>query len=179
MLAAIVVLIVSDLLDLELEAVALLGVAVGAIVALVPDRTAAGRLVGFLAGFVAAWAGYLARAALLPDSLGGRILAAVLVLGICVVVAGAAYRFVPLWAPLLGVATLIGGYEQLYSAAPPEVVSTSMSTATSLLMASAVGFLVAGLVLPARRDERRPAGRAAAQPTGDNHSLNDMMEKSK
>lgn len=179
LLAAVVVLIVSDLLDLELEGVALLGIALGAIIALVPDRTAAGRLVGFVVGFVAAWAGYLLRAGVLPDSLGGRIIALVVVLGICVAVAGAAHRYIPLWATLLGVAALVGAYEQHYTAAPPEVLSTSMSTATAVLMTTALGFLVAALVLPAaRRDERHVVGRDPRH-DGDTHSLNDMMEKSK
>jgi len=178
-LAAIAVVILSDLFDLELEAVALLGVAMGAIVALVPDRSAAGRLVGFATGFAAAFIGYLVRAGVLPDSLGGRIITVALILGICVLVAGAAHRFVPLWATLLGAAAVVGAYEYSYTAAPPEVLSTSITTVTSLLMTSAIGFLVAALVLPAPREERPASRHGDSSPDEDTHPLSDMMEKSK
>ena len=70
--AAVLVVWVSSALDLELESVALLGAALGAVVALVPDRTPLIRLCGFFAGFVAAWIGYAMRAQFLPDSAGGR-----------------------------------------------------------------------------------------------------------
>lgn len=73
--AAVVVVLVSAWFDLELEPVALLGVSLGAVVALVPDRTPLMRLAGFAGGLVAAWIGYVARAAMLPDSTGGRAVA--------------------------------------------------------------------------------------------------------
>ena len=69
--AALVVVLISGALDLELESVALLGAAMGAVVGLVPDRTAVARLGGFVGGFVFAWIGYFLRAALLPDTTGG------------------------------------------------------------------------------------------------------------
>ena len=54
--AAVVVVLVSSVFDLELESAALLGAALGAVVALVPDRSPMMRLAGFAGGFVAAWA---------------------------------------------------------------------------------------------------------------------------
>lgn len=177
--AAVVVVVLSDLLDLELEAVTILGLSAGAVVALVPDRSAAGRLVGFLTGFAAAWAGYLIRAGVLPDSLGGRIVAVVLVLVVCVAVAGATANRVPLWATLLGAGTMVGAFEQLYAAAPPEVVSNSLSTASALLMTSAVGFLVVALVAPTATPPGHGLRRTPSPDDEATHSLNDMMEKSK
>ena len=56
--AALVVTWLGGVLDLELESVALLGAAMGAVVGLVPDRTAAMRLAGFVGGFVIAWVGF-------------------------------------------------------------------------------------------------------------------------
>ena len=55
--AAVLVVLVSSGLDLELESVALLGGALGAVVALVPDRSPLVGLGGFAAGLVAAWIG--------------------------------------------------------------------------------------------------------------------------
>lgn len=176
--AAMIVVVLSDLLDLELEAVTVLGLISGAVVALVPDRSAAGRMIGFIVGFVAAWVGYLVRAGVLPDSLGGRLVAVTLVLGLCVVVAGVTANRVPLWATLLGAGAMVGAFEHLYAAAPPEVVGNSLSAATALLMTSGIGFLVVALGAPTATAPGQGLRRAA--PDGDNtHSLNDLMEKSK
>lgn len=177
--AAIVVVVLSDLLDLELEAVTVLGLSAGAIVALVPDRTAAGRLVGFLVGLVAAWAGYLLRAGVLPDSLGGRIVAVVLVMVVCVAVAGATSNRVPLWTTLLGAGSMVGAFEHLYAAAPPEVVANSVSATTALLLTSGVGFLVVAFGAPTATPPGQGLRRTPAPEQEATHSLNDMMEKSK
>jgi hypothetical protein len=178
--ATVVVVALSAWFDLELESTALFGVAVGAVVALVPDRSPAMRLIGLLAGFVAAWIGYLVRAGFLPDSVAGRCVGLGLVVLLCVLVAGLSFDRVPLWATLLGAAGMVGAYEAAYTAAPPEVVSTSFSTATALLMTLAVGFL-AGSVLPAAGDAEEPLiRRPRTQPQAEQqHSLDDMMETAK
>lgn len=179
--AAALVMWLSAILDLELESVVLLGAAIGAVVALVPDRGPLARFAGFAAGFVAAWLGFFARAALLPDTAGGRAVAVGLVLLLCVGVAAVSAGRLPLWSALLGAAALVGGYEYTYAAAPPEVASTSVSAATSLLFCVAVGFLVAATV--ASYD--RPAAGLPPRPRrGDedleNASFDDlMMEKTK
>ncbi|MGZ4489836.1 MAG: hypothetical protein ACXVEU_03170 [Nocardioidaceae bacterium] len=176
--AAVVVVLVSAASGLELESVALLGAALGGVVALVPDRSPAVRLGGFAAGFVAAWVGYLVRAALLPDTAGGRAVAVGLVVVLCVGVTATSRDRLPLWSTLLGTAALAGAYEFSYAAAPPEVLSTSVSTATALLFNVAVGFLAASFIAPvdwplSERTPRRGPGRAPEATT----SLDDMMEK--
>jgi hypothetical protein len=175
-LAAALVMWLSAAFDLELESVVLLGTAVGAVVALVPDRTPLARFLGFAAGFLAAWVGYFVRAALLPDTAGGRAVAVGLILLLCVAVVAASLGRLPLWSSLLGAAALAGGYEYTYAAAPPEVASTSVSAATSLLFCLAVGYLVAAMVAP-------PAGAAPSRRTRDedleNTSFDDLMEKTK
>ena len=175
--AAVLVVIVSSALDLELESVALLGGALGAVVALVPDRTPLVRLGGFAAGFVAAWIGYVVRAALLPDTAGGRAVAVGLVVLLCVGITAASMDRLPLWTTLLGTAALSGAYEFTFAAAPPELASTSVSTATTLLFNVAVGFLAAALVAPSERPDGAPGtgtdaavGRQHARaPTTDGH----------
>ena len=178
--AAALVVVLSDLLDLKLESAALLGVAIGAVVALVPDRSPLMRLVGFLAGLVFAWVGYVLRAGVLPDSTGGRAVTVALVLGLCVVIAAASMDRIPLWATFTGAAAMAGAYEYTFAAAPPEVMSTSMSTATSLLMTAALGFLLVSLLAP--REANAPVTRrerAAKHHDNDPTALDDMMEKSK
>lgn len=146
--ASVLVVLVSPTLDLELEPVVLLGVSVGAAIALVPDHTPMGRLAGFLGGFVAAWIGFLLRAAVLPDSTGGRAVAVALVVVLVVGLSAATLGRAPLWSALLGAGAFAGAYEFTYSAAPPEFASTSLSSATALLLTVAVGFLAASLVAP-------------------------------
>jgi hypothetical protein len=179
-LAAALVMWLSAVFDLELESVVLLGVAVGAVVALVPDRTPLVRFLGFAAGFLAAWVGYFVRAALLPDTASGRAVAVGLVLLLCVGVVALTAGRLPLWSALLGAAALAGGYEYTYAAAPPEVATTSLSAATSLLVCIAVGYLVAATVAP----QAGVAGLVPPRPrTGDedleNTSFDDLMEKTK
>jgi len=176
--AAVVVVLVSAASGLELDSVALLGAALGGVVALVPDRSPALRLGGFAAGFVAAWIGYFVRAALLPDTAGGRAVAVGLVVVMCVGATAASRDRLPLWSTLLGTAALSGAYELTYAAAPPEVLSTSVSTATALLFNVAVGFLAASFIAPVDwpLSERAPR-RRPARPPEETTSLDDMMEK--
>jgi hypothetical protein len=158
--AAVLVVWVSSALDLELESVALLGAALGAVVALVPDRTPLIRLGGFFAGFVAAWLGYAVRAQFLPDSAGGRAVAVGLVVLLCVGITAVSMDRLPLWTTLLGTAALAGAYELTYVAAPPEFLSTSLTTATTLLFNVAVGFLAAAIFATAdHRGRARHADR--------------------
>lgn len=176
--AAVLVVVVSSAFDLELESVALLGGALGAVLALVPDRTPAARLGGFAAGFVAAWTGYLLRAALLPDTSGGRAVAVGLVVLLCVGTTAATMNRLPLWSTLLGTAALTGAYEFTFAAAPPEIAATSVSTATTLLLNVAVGFLAAAIVAPSVVPESGDSTRHAS-PSGDDStdtsSLDDLM----
>ena len=178
--AAVLVVVVSAMFDLELESVALLGAALGAVIALVPDRTPAVRLAGFFGGFVVALIGYFVRAGLLPDSVGGRAVAVGLVVLLCVAIAVASMDRLPLWTTLLGAAALAGAYEYTYAAAPPEVTSTSVTAATSLLFTVAIGFLAAALVAPAEGEVRRPRRTRPVKATESEHKLDDlMMEKTK
>jgi hypothetical protein len=155
--AAVLVVWSSAALDLDLESVALLGAALGAVVALVPDGSAPSRLAGFGIGFVIAWVGYAARALELPDSSGGRAVAVFFVVIACGVVAAVAHERIPLWSLLLGTAALAGGYELTYTDAPSQMLDTSVSTATTLLFTTGVGFLAASIIRPL--DRRMEAGR--------------------
>lgn len=180
--AAVVVVMLGSALDLELEAIALLGVAAGAVVALVPDRPPLMRLAGFVAGVVIAWIGFFVRAGFLPDSVGGRAVAVGLVVALAVGVTAVSLDRIPLWSTLLGVAALAGAYEYTYSAAPPEVASTSVSAVTALLFTAAIGFLATALAAPrgdttAQVSHRRPTAPRSEEQTQDLDETN--MEKAK
>ncbi|GAA1475814.1 hypothetical protein GCM10009623_02600 [Nocardioides aestuarii] len=148
--AAFLTVLLGDWLDLDVESVALLGVAAGAVVALVPDAGVGRRLAGFALGVVVTLVGYLVRAAVLPDTTGGRAVFAALVVGLLVVVAAVSLGRLPLWSGLLGAATFAGAFEATYTLAPPRVVENATNTITGLVLCIAVGFAAASLAAPAR-----------------------------
>lgn len=171
----LVVIFLSSSLDLALEGTALMGAAIGASVALIPDRSPLTRLGGFIGGFLAAWIGYFVRAAVLPDTTTGRAFALVLVVALCIAIVAATLNRVPLWATLLGAAAMAGGYETRFALAPSEVVDTSMTAVTTILLTVGVGFLVGALAgtQPAARVAARPAHHKNDQ---DDTKLDAMME---
>jgi hypothetical protein len=179
--AAVLVVVISSAFDLELESVALLGAALGAVVALVPDRGPMVRLAGFGAGFVMGFVGYVLRATLLPDTGSGRALAVGIVVLLCVAVTVVTMNRVPLWSMLLGTAAVAGAYEFTYAAAPPELASTGVSTATTLLLNVGVGFLAAAIFAPIAPTHNDHTHRGGTPRTGDdiepaNSRLDEMME---
>ena len=179
--AAVLVVAISSAFDLELESVALLGAALGAVVALVPDRSPLMRLAGFAGGFVIAWIGYVLRAAVLPDTGAGRAVAVGLVVLLCVGLVAATVNRLALWSVLLGTAAVAGAYEFTFAAAPPELPSTSVTTATTLLFNVAVGFLAASLFAPVREPGEAPAShvRDGGTPADDepNSNIDEILEK--
>ncbi|MDO7869405.1 hypothetical protein [Nocardioides jiangxiensis] len=140
-IAAVLVAGPGAALDSGLGAVALAGLGAGAVLGLVPDHGVAARLAGFVLGLVLTWAAYAARAAVLPDSTSGRVVAtaAVVVLATAAVTA----LRLPLWSALLGAATLAGTYEAAYSDAPSQVATTSTDAVTALVVPLVLGVLAA------------------------------------
>lgn len=178
-IAAVLVVLISATFDLELESVALLGAALGAVLALVPDRGPGARLLGFGLGFAIAWVGYVGRAQFLPDTSSGRAVAVGLVVVLCTVVAALSMDRLALWSVLLGTAAFAGGYELTYNAAPPELLDTSASTATTLLFTVGIGFLAASLFAPPG-DETRTSPAPGKRPvSNENAALDDIMEPAK
>ena len=122
---ALVTTVVVVVASPELQAVALLGAALGGTLGLVPDRSPAQRVGGFAVGFAAAWLGYALRAAVLPDATSGRAVAVLLVLLVCLAVAAGTRGRLPLWSTLLGAAAMTGAYEATYAADPTAFVGSS------------------------------------------------------
>ena len=166
----------------DLPKTALLGAALGAVLALVPDRSVVGRLGGFLGGVVAVWLGYALRADVLPATAAGRALAAVIVVALVTAVAVASAGRAPLWAGLLGAGTMIGAYETTFSTNPAAFLADSATAGTTVLVSAALALLVTtslDLVLEgstpatdarttsARHDVAVPAPRASVDPEAD------------
>jgi hypothetical protein len=149
----------GHLLGLDLDQVALLGVTLGGVIGLVPDRTLAQRILGFAVGFVLAWIGYGLRAGMLPDTAAGRAVVVFGVIALSMVIVVATGSRIPLWATLVGSAAMVGAYEQTYAASPSLFVSDSPTAATTVLLAVAMGVLGSVLlgedVAEARENERQ------------------------
>ncbi|MEW1953716.1 hypothetical protein [Terrabacter sp. NPDC080008] len=177
---AAVIIGLSNLLGLDLEHVALLGAALGGVLGLVPHRPAWGKPAGFLAGFLLAWLGFALRAAWLPDSSGGRAVAAFLVVALVAVVTGLSGGRLPLWSGLVGAASIVGSYESVYTNAPSQFLSDSPAAATTVLLAVGLGFLATTLAVPQAdtpRRDRRTAGKGSASDSGPSTSttLDDLV----
>lgn len=162
---SILLIVLSSSLGLDVESVALMGAGSGAALALVPHRSPLLRLAGFLIGFALSWLGYLVRAGFLPDTATGHAIAVGMVVALCSVAAAVSRDRIPLWSTLLGAAVLAGSYETTYIEAPSQVLSTSISTSTSVLLAFAFGFFAASLVAPQDLGRGEPADDAPATPT--------------
>lgn len=136
----------GDVLGPDLQHVALLGAALGAVLGLVPDRGVMGRAGGFLVGFGSAWLGYALRAGVFPDTTAGVALAAVIVLAVVTLVAFASAGRLPLWSCLVGAGALLGAYETTFVTTPTGFLADSTSAATTVLVASAFGLLITSVV---------------------------------
>lgn len=131
----------GHLLGLDLDQVALLGVTLGGVIGLVPDRTLGQRIAGFAIGFVLAWAGYAVRAGMLPDIAAARALVVFGVIAVAMLIVVATGSRIPLWSTLVGAAAMVGAYEQTYAASPSLFVTDSPTAATTVLFAVAMGVL--------------------------------------
>ncbi|MCU1586796.1 MAG: hypothetical protein JWN31_289 [Frankiales bacterium] len=136
----------------DLAKTALLGVALGGAVALVPDRSVLARISGLVLGVSTAWIGYAVRAGFLPDIPLGRAIALAGVVLLVTAVAIASAGRVPLWSALLGLAAMAGAYETTFTTSPTSFVVDSTTAVTTVLVAVSFGIFLAGLA---------PAGRAA------------------
>lgn len=118
-------------------------VLLGAVVGLVADRTAAGRIAAFGTGFAASWIGYALRAGVLPDIPAGRGIAAFAVVGAVTVACALTAGRLPLWAGLAGVAAFAGSYETTFALDPTAFATESVEAATTGLLATAIGIAAA------------------------------------
>jgi len=171
----------GEALDLELERVALTGAALGAVVALVPDRPALFRVIGFAAGFVVGVLGYALRAGLLPDTSFGRAVAALAVVMILMGIALATGTRVPLWSLLVGAAAMTAAYETTFMVTPSAFPYEGPTAATQMALAAGVGFLAAsflGSAVEHERDEEtgRRHSRSASDDTP-NSKIDSLLTK--
>ncbi len=133
-------------LGLEATRLSLYGAALGAVLGLVRQGSPVGRASAFGAGFASCWLGYALRAGMLPDIPMGRAIAAFVVVALVTAVAVATNERLPLWAGLLGAGLFAGAYETTFTITPTAFETESVTAATTVLLAAAVGYLLAVVV---------------------------------
>jgi hypothetical protein len=138
----------GDALNLDLERAGLVGVALGAVVALVPDRNPLLRAAGAVLGFLIMWGGYAIRVSILPDTDMGRALTALIVILVLMAVSVATLNNVPLWSLLVGAAAMGAAYETTFMTLPSAFPYESPTAATQMALAAGVGFLAASFLAP-------------------------------
>ena len=140
---------------LDLDHVALLGVALGGVLGFLPDRALSWRIGGFVAGFAVAWAAYAMRASILPDTSSGRAVAIFGVLMVLVALTLVTRANLPIWSLLVGSAAMAGAYEQTYTASPTLFLTESPVAATTVLLAAAFGVIGSIVISGDKSTERQ------------------------
>jgi hypothetical protein len=122
------------------------GLAMGAVVGLMPGADPANRISAYFAGLLLAFASYVARGGLLPYTKGSAavvvLLMLVVVTGITAVVRSRAW-FVLM---LLGVGTMYGLVEPQFQAAPLAYFASAGAALVGILLGVGVGFTVSELL---------------------------------
>jgi hypothetical protein len=144
----------------QLAQAALIAVAGGGLVGLVPAPALPWRAGAFAIGFLIAGLTYLIRAGMLPDIPIGRGLGAVIAISLVTAMAVASAERLPLWAGLAGLATFSGTYEITFNATPSTVMADLPAAFTAAALAAAVGLLVGGVLSEVPDDRFDRPGRS-------------------
>jgi hypothetical protein len=169
----------GDALNLDLERAGLVGVALGAVIALVPDRTPLLRAAGAVIGFLVMWGGYAVRVSFFPDTDMGRALTALVVILVLMGVSVASLNNIPLWSLLAGAAAMGAAYETTFMNLPSAFPYESPTAATQMALAAGVGYLAGSFLAPTSEpgpsDEAIPRPRPKASDEEPSTQLDSLM----
>jgi hypothetical protein len=142
--AAALVLLIGGPVGLN-AGVAVVGVSLGAVLALVPYRGPFWRIGAWAVGFIITWVSYAISALLFPSNNTGMAVGAFLGLILVTLVAGLTRERLPLWCGLTGVAAFVGSYYAAFNAAPYLFKTESITYLVAAFATTMVGFLAAAL----------------------------------
>ncbi len=174
-LFALIIYLLPGELGQQAVAYTVLGLAVGAVVGLLPYADPVARLMGFMVGELLAFASFLIRGGLLPYT---NLSAAVVVLLLLLVITGITALFrSSAWfiSMLLGAGTLYGVLELQFRTVPSAYLATASLAFVAILLSFGIGYMVSALlglrpVAPSPADATpsyaASATRAAATPSG-------------
>lgn len=117
------------------------GVALGAVLALVPNLSPGKKIGGYLIGLVITFVMFAVQALFLPLASIGSIVGAFITVLVITIVAALLHSKIPFWTFLLGVAALGGAYGTQFLAAPQNFATEGIAAFGSILFISALGFL--------------------------------------
>jgi hypothetical protein len=138
-------LLLGSALDIPLGGILFTG-GIGVVLGIIKQGGPVARIVGFVIGFLLAWVAFGLQAALLPQTVGSQIVAAVIVLAIVTAIAALSRDKVPFWSLLLGTATMVGAYQTAFELTPQNFLTESVSSAGGALFGVALGLIVAGFM---------------------------------
>jgi len=142
--AAALVLLIGGPVGLN-AGVAVVGVALGAVLALIPYRGPFWRIGAWAVGFLLTWLSYALTALLLPSTNAGAAVGSFVGLVLVTLVAAFTRERLPLWSGLVGVATFVGSYYTAFNAAPYLFKTESLTYMAAAFAATMIGFLAAAL----------------------------------
>jgi uncharacterized membrane protein (UPF0136 family) len=143
-----------------------LGLAIGAIVGLLPDADPVARLMGFTLGLLLAFASYVVRGGFLPYT---KWWSAAVVLLLLAIITGITALFrSSTWfvSMLLGAGILYGMVELQFQAAPSAYLASAAVAFLSILFSFGIGYMVSAVLglklVPASGTNAAPSGAALA-----------------
>lgn len=168
--------LVVYLLGTPLIAYTVLGLAMGAIVGLLPGADPANQICAYFAGLLLAFASYVVRGGLLPYTKGSAAIVVLLLLLVVTGITAVVRRRAWFVLMLLGVATMYGTVESAFQAAPSAYMTLAGLTFVGILLGFGLGFAVSallGLELVPYRPNPAPSlqtdaasGAPSAEPAG-------------
>lgn len=169
---------IGTLFDISMGST-LFGVAIGAVLALVPGFTPVTKIIGFIVGFIVTFAMYAVQALFLPLSTIGSVVGAFITVIILTIIAALVHRKLPFWSMLLGAAGIAGAYGAQFLAAPQNLAIEGVAAAGSGLFLAALGFLGTSIaeLVPSSEDEDVPA--ISKSPTPDDNAGADILSSTK
>lgn len=144
-LAAVVYLLSGDL-GKPAVAYTVFGLAIGTIVGLLPGADPTNRIVAYFAGVLLAFASYVVRGGLLPYTNGASALVVFVMLVIVTVITAVVRSRAWFVLMLLGVGSMYGLVEPLYTAAPSAYLASVGVPLVGILLGFAVGYTVSSLL---------------------------------
>jgi hypothetical protein len=162
--AAALVLVIGGPIGLN-AGVAVVGVCLGAVLALVGSGGPFARIGAWAAGFVLTWVSYAVTALLLPSNNVGSAVGAFIGLVLVTLVAGLTRERLPLWCGLLGVATFVGSYFNAFDTAPYLFKTQSIVYLVAAFAVTMIGFFAASaaeVVMAGRDASSKPSVTPAA-----------------
>jgi hypothetical protein len=143
---ALVVYLLPGQLGKPVISYTVLGLAMGAVVGLIPGADPANRISAYFAGLLLAFASYVVRGGLLPYTKGSSAVVVLLMLLVVTGITAVVRRRAWFVLMLLGVATMYGTVEPAFQAAPTTYIALAGLAFVGILLGFGLGFTVSSLL---------------------------------